>query len=483
MKILKITVDKMMFMILFLVGFLGLVFYSNQTIMNAVIAIECLILIYCFLSRKNEYFICFLLGFITMSQEFSYFLENGSGTVDLYSFKETRIFGLNLALIFVSLFFLKILLFDNAINIVRNSKQGFRLLKWLFIISFSAFVIGFINILINNNGIANLPNVWKEFLQESSYGFYVSFLAFELIYVIVCNGFELIKKTIITIIECNLILPLIISFMGISGYYGGKTLYLTLSVYMLCVFIIIFAYYDLSHTYKYYVFFALCVIYPLLFKSIAFGKLLLLVAFAVVLFLYLKSKKSITWFLGALIIFAGIFIGWGFLIDLLVKNNDLFSYKYKQIISLISIWNPDWYDNMLPSPKVRITELFNIILELIKNPIYLLCGKGTLGTVKDYMGDIPLFNLSVYSYNEFSIQSYYGMHESLNMLLLSNGLFGVAFIFYCIKVLIKNIRNNPFIVIGGVWFIVLWGYSITRATLGIACFCLGLLMVEEGEKD
>ncbi len=137
---------------------------------------------------------------------------------------------------------------------------------------------------------------------------------------------------------------------------------------------------------------------------------------------------------------------------------------------------------MLPSPKVRITEFLNILIEFVNKPYGFLIGKGILGSVKDYMGDIKMFNLGVYSYDEFVIQSYYSMHESVNIFFLSNGLFGLAFLFKYAKMFLRFMRNNPWIVIGSLWFLLLWGYSTTRAYLGLSCFILGLHMIDQNNN-
>lgn len=475
----KLNGDFLILVTTIFVSFLGLAFYNKAIVMYSVIGVECIMLITTLIFGKNELYLCLLVFFITMSQEFSYFLEtNGSNAAVMYSFKETRIAGLNLGLIFTGLFFAKLVFIDRP-RMPIFSKYSSSFIKWLFMIAIIGILVGVFNILINDNNVSKIINVWFTFAQESSYSLFIAMLAYCTLFVLEMYGNRVVEKTLVTIMICNLVVPLAVSIMGIKGSYGGKELYLTFSSYILCMFIIIFPTYKKykSKTIPYAIIAVTGIFYPLFFKSIAFGKMLLLIAVIVLMFFYLQSKKSVGWFFISMLILIIVVVAWGVIVDYLTKHNSLFGYKYKQVLSLISIWNHGWYDNLLPSPKVRITELANIFIEYYHKPWFIFTGKGILGTVKDYLQDIPMFNLSVYSYGEFTIQAYYGMHETINTFILQSGMFGLVFLFKYVKVLFLNLRHNPWIVIGCVWLLLLWGYSVTRSTFGIVCLCLGLYLI------
>ena len=485
---LRISINKELglFVSAALACFLGLAFYNNAMIMYSLIAVECITLIVVLISGKNELYLCLLLIFITMSQEFSYFLEtNGSTVAIMYSFKETRIAGLNLGLVFTGLFFVKLLMIDKSRTYIAPSRYGKSFIRWLFVLAIIGIFVGAFNILINDNNINGIPNVWFTFLQESSYGLFIAMLAYCTFFVLEVYGSRVLEKTLLTIMICNLLIPLFTNIMGIKGTYGGKELYLTLSSYILCMFIVILPAYEKykNKLIPYTTIAIIGVFYPLFFKSIAFGKMLLLIVVIIFLFFYIRSKQSITWFFMFVMLFIAAVVAWSYIVEYLTEHNSLFGYKYKQILSLLSIWNSGWYDNLLPSPKVRITEFINIVLEYVHKPWFVITGKGILGSVKDYLQDIPMFNLSVYSYNEFIIQSYYGMHETINIFFLQSGILGLTFLFKYLNILFINIRNNPWIAIGSVWLLLLWGYSVTRSTFGLVCLCLGLYLIGTENND
>lgn len=461
-------------------GLFGLILYNNAYLMYATILIQSCILLY-YLFSNNEKYLCSLLLFVSLSQEFSYFLDADVSNVVLYSFKETRVLGINLSLIFTVLFFVKIVIFDNAISILSRKSKSLEFFKWLAFLCIISIITGSINLVRNDNGILGLKNVWMTFFQEISFSLQMVILSFCILFVLIRYGKVLVEKTIIMIMLANLILPIIASLLGIQGTYGGKVLYLTLSSFLICPLVLIVPAYPNYSSFSIVIIisFIAGVLFPLFFRSIAFGKLIFIIIFSLLLFVALKSKRGYIWLIGSAIAVVLVLVFWNSIINILSKNNSLFSYKYKQVLSVIKIWESGWYENMLPSPKVRFTELVNIIIELSKNPINLLLGKGFLGTTKDHLGQIQLFNLGIYSYDEFIIQSYYGMHESVNTFLLSNGILGLFFVIKYLVIVIKHYKSNPWIIIGGLWLLLLWGYSTTRAFLGLSCLCLGLYMIHE----
>lgn len=481
----KLTLNNLFFPITFISGFTSLVFYSNPIIMGLLIGLQCCILLISLYKGKNEAFICYFTIFVIMGQEFAYFLDADISKVTMYSFKETRIAGLNLALVFCLLFFAKLIFVDKALSIINLKKNYIYLFKWMLFIVMSGIIMGCFNVFTNNNGIKALPGIWTELFSEASYGVFVLALFFSYVYTLRQYGCERIEKCLLAIVLCNLLVPFAANLLGVVGAYGGKEMYLTFSAYLLCTIVIIFpCFKKYASKAKYiYAFWAVGVAYPLLFESIAYGKLLLIVFASIILFLYYKSYINAKWLLVTSVLFVCMLFLWKNVVEFLTENNDLFGYKYKQVLSLISFWKEGWYEQMLPSPKVRITEFANIFLELVQNPFYFLFGKGYLGTCRDYMQAIKSYDLSVYSLNEFEIGAFYGMHESINIFFLANGICGIMFLLRYIKTFINGFRKSPWIVIGGVWLVFLWGYSVTRATLGVACLCVGLyqISIQEGK--
>lgn len=480
MSKIKISFFEIMLFFSILLGVVNLCFFANSIIMNVLIVLQCILLLVLLILNKDEKYLVYLTIFLTLSQEFSYFLESDvTSEVVMYSFKETRLFGMNLGLIFILLFVFKIFFVNRDYKILFKNKSLKTLLSFFSVMLCMGVIIGLINILLNNNNILSMYGVYRKFIAECSYPFFVFSLMISYSYVLCKYGCSNIKDCLIVVILSNLLVPFVAHLFGVTGYYGGKSLYLTFSCYLLCPFIIVFSRFESqSNRKRLYIFsFLIGVIYPMLFQSIAFGKLIIIIIASLFLFIffsYKESNKGIIMTFGIVII---ILIFGTTILEMLENNNSLFNYKFKQVQSIVNIFDPNWYNNLLPSPKVRITEMINIFLELIKNPIYLFFGKGYMGTFIDYISGIELFNLSIYSEQEFLIQAYYGAHESINIILLNSGIFGVAFLCKYAILCLKNIRNNPWLVIGLCWILVGYGYSVTRSCLGVGTLVLGIYLL------
>ena len=79
--------------------------------------------------------------------------------------------------------------------------------------------------------------------------------------------------------------------------------------------------------------------------------------------------------------------------------------------------------------------------------------------------------------------TFYRPHETLNVIFLYHGLIGLCFYIYSLFFVFKNSKKSPWLLIGGIWFLLFYGYSITLSAFGMTALLLGLYEVDvEGKK-
>lgn len=146
------------------------------------------------------------------------------------------------------------------------------------------------------------------------------------------------------------------------------------------------------------------------------------------------------------------------LIFLKIINGDSFgglaSTKLMQASMLFKgIGSKGWYKALPASPKVRIDEFVNVLIEFMNKPYYFILGKGFSGAIKHYT-TATNWNLvgSTFSKNEISNRLYAFMHETPMTLFLMSGLIGMLFIMNEVWFAVKNWKKSVWIIIGIVWF-------------------------------
>jgi len=53
------------------------------------------------------------------------------------------------------------------------------------------------------------------------------------------------------------------------------------------------------------------------------------------------------------------------------------------------------------------------------------------------------------------------MHETMGVIYLRHGLLGIAFMFIVVKMLFKRLNQNPWAMIGLLWFAFFWGWCVS----------------------
>ncbi|MGX7419745.1 hypothetical protein ACWOFR_13195 [Carnobacterium gallinarum] len=445
-------------------------FYSNYFLSLILVIMEIIILAVCYFRKKITYYLGYYIIFLTLSFEFDYFFE----TQAFYGFKNFRIGGINLGII--CLLPIVILFFSNGVKL-KELKNSFSLVysisKNIILLNIFAIIMGLVTILFNDNRIQNLPGVLTKYLSSV---YSVSAIP---ILLIICFIYIIDKEDEEVVIKLGQFLfaalfaisiSIIFSFFnGNFGYYGGVNTLLIQSIVQFFPFIFIFYFYDYRIPKWSYVLIFIAGYISLVYN--AQGKIIIVYFLLPILItiIYAKNKKIIPLFLLLFLlpIFILVFVE---LIGNLSADSILFKSKFDQAFALIKFWDGNWFDNLPSSPKYRVSEFLNIISEYLKKPYFFFFGKGFLGSITDTRSLFNMYDLDAFTVDEWNYRIFYNMHETLNVVFLSNGLFGLYVLFKVLRNLMKNINDNPWILIGSFWFLIIYGYSITLTAFG--CFSL-----------
>lgn len=473
---------KVIYINAILISILNLVTVESPIMAYAVIALEVGILLFKFiLGDAVEYIVYYIIIFST-SIEFSYF----AGIDAFYSIKNLRIAGLNLGiylLIPMWVFFIKKSYYKN------NKKYFNKIGKWLIGINFIALVVGLLNIVINDNNIRGMEGYISLYIGQVYYFLFIPIS----IYVgmrSIMNKDSLWK--INTALQASLVASssqLIIAYITKTyGNYDGIYTLMSTVLIIFLPFLIMLACFK-----KYNDFFVVNLVFGLLGLLLSFmynasGKLFIITAFVMcaIYFVYIKNHNAIKKFFFTFVAIFAVLIVITVISILNSSGYALFNSKLDQVLSMISFWQPSWIENMDLSPKIRFGEFINIFMEYMQKPLYILTGKGYLGSVKDYCGwfySIPKFMRETgFSDSQFANNSFYDMHELSKTLLIFGGL-GMMFWVKLLKILKKYFTKNPWIIIGVFWVVVYYGYSFTITTFGATALFYGLLLCDKEKEN
>lgn len=207
------------------------------------------------------------------------------------------------------------------------------------------------------------------------------------------------------------------------------------------------------------VIFCIPVIVLLLFKNQSLNRKVLLLIFC--LFIAAIGIPFITWYLS--------------------HASTLSIHKLNSAKAILEIWDPGWIENMPSSPKHRIDEFLNIIIEMKEHPIFLPFGKGYGGNILHHIALKPWTVNGDFSEFEVAEELFFNLHETINWIFLKSGLFGLVFTISIGFKCIKNIKYSPWIILGGIWFLFYYNNYISLS-FGLSCLILGLYQADQIKK-
>lgn len=466
---------------------IALLFYLNvlatrYSVLGLLICIVGTILIYnfLFLRKVTESYLVYL-TFLTATievQDFVYGYDAANiGIVNNFlifpKLNLIPIFGYNILIWFFLLLKCKSTFFC---NLKKNNKTYF-IYKWSWIIFISGIFATLFSMLMNDNGIIDLPWYFSK-LKSEFFKIAMVFFTFQINVLLLIeykDYFEQLKHFAKCLFVGMAIASLWSALAGFHGYYGERSDILLLSLFsFFSVLQFTFIMYEKKASRK--IIFLLSGLLSLFvmfkFSSPLGGKWLLVVMVVPLVLvwrnLFIKSPwKYISIYILCFLLFF-------FIMNLqeLVKTNTLLEYKYQQAIETISIFSPDWYENLSSSPKFRIDEFLNICIEYIKKPIFLLFGKGFAGSVTQHTSVLNWGNPGAFTVEQVEAGIYINLHESINLLFLRHGLLGIYYFIMVIWNGIKCLAKSQWIIIGLIWWVFYYGCYNTLL-LGAVILVLG----------
>jgi|GEM_PF-943745 len=458
-----------------IIASLNVLFSNNYIVSLIVVGFELAVLTYYFAKKDITKYIGNYLIFLCLSFEFDILV----GSDEFYGFKNFRILGINLGIL--ALLPIAILAIFKKIKIKEIKEEFPHIYKFATVLIFmnvTGFIMGLFQILINDNNIQNMENMFSTFIGISYNMIAMLLLMITAIaYILTWEKDKLDQlNSYLTAILIGVVISMIVSLAtGNFGWYGGVDTLLVTNVIRYIPFMLLLPFYKNCKSQKtlIIIFAIIGLVLSLMYN--ATGKIIiiyLLVPIAVCVILW-KRKKILPLMLTLLILPIIVVLSIQ-AVDILASNSVLFNVKLTQALSLLKFWDSNWLINMPSSPRTRIIEFINIVYEYLQKPWMFLLGKGYMGTITDHIGMLgTTFIPYSYSINEWNNGTFYGVHETFNILFLYNGLLGIVFYFYMLKFVLTNFTKSPWILIGGFWFLMVYGFSVTMSAFGIVALLLG----------
>lgn len=387
-------------------------------------------------------------------------------------------------LFFTNLIFFTIFwVFDrnNLTNIFKRFKIIKKLSMWLWILSFTAILSTLITILLNDNNINNLSWYYSKLYTEIFKYFMIFFIVQNTIAVLLKYNFsDQLTRIFFSIFVSSILGSFLSVLSGYHGYYSYLDNVLLLSLFsFFSVLIILFANHVKSKIDRVISFFlGVSMFVLMLFYSSPLGGKWFFVLLLLLIVFILKFISKLSY---SKILFGVFFLITSFLVFVFLNefrlNNDFFTLKFDQFIETISIFRPNWFQELSDSPKFRIDEFINITIEYINKPIYVIFGKGLSGSINYHTGILNWSARGSFPLNQSQSNTFIDMHESLNILYLKNGLLGIIFFLHISYISVRNIKKNPFVAIGFVWFVFFFGVY-NSLLIGCAILVHGYYLVD-----
>lgn len=459
----------------------NLVFYNNYHGAFVWMMIEIGILFWLFFKRHYTEYLCFYLIFMSVSLEYGVYYGS-----EIFGLKSFRLCGITVGVLLlfpvalVSLFKMKII----GGKWERKYIQLLRFERLTLGIIFISFVIGIFQILINDNGVAAYEGVWKEFaVQVYSLLTLVAIPIYTFTFFVFYDRhfIDKMKKALLAIIISLIIAQGASWLFQIRGEYWDSTVLIVSQVAIFAPYLLLFFLYKGNK--RRYALLVMGILSSYFAFRFAFGSgplIILMMMPLFVVWVLVQNRKYKILICGALCACV-LVLSLSHVIASKASMSILLEYKLKQAVYTLQFWKKDWLLNMPNSAKYRIVEFLSIGMEYINKPLDLLLGKGIMGSFSDYLGFIKIQGEDLSAYGAFEWRSghYFSVHETINVLFLSNGVTGLLYVIYMLGTCLKNARFSPFLLIGMAWFLFYWDYSSILSYFGIMCLVVGLAMVGE----
>ena len=461
----------------------NIVFLRNQPVSMLIVALEVGVLLFHLAKLKMEHYLCWLLIFLGTSIEFTAFVSNDPNEV-IYGFKTTRFLGMNLGLLFVILPF-AVAAADTLLLKRRpfRSPRLERMTILLFTMMTVAIVCGLLNLAWNDNGIRHMPGYAGAFLGELYLAAW-PILLFGLVHYTLSRSRtkgRVLERGLFALVFAVCTVPLIPALAGVTGSYGDFGYMLTPSSAMLTPFVALLpAYRPYRAHAKLAAFLFVCgVVVPMVFFGYVNGKLILVLLAMPTVFGLIwwrnhpkaRARAALALAGAALVAYVPLSMMWR-------STGGLFEQKAKEAISVLTVWRPDYVATMGPSAQFRYFELVSVWEEYRSKPGQVVFGKGYMGSIRDHLGVFNVRSVSAFPLEQFDNGTFYSLHEVTGYL-LKYGLLGLFVWFVVARAAWRHLGDNPWIVVGAYWYLLLIGYSLTLSVLGATALAYGFFLVDQ----
>lgn len=452
-----------------LVSASNVIFCFNQIASYFVIAIEVVFLLYILLAKNLAEYISYFMIFMCNCIEFAVF----TGEDTFYSFKNFRIFGVNLGIfMLLPIFLFGITSIQSPRIKIRKGKFNFA--QGLICLNVIALLMGLLLVFVNDNNINALGNIGSKFLNET-YAMTFLPLAFIVAFAVIkqkynCKMFE-IGLALQATLWANVFQMLVSLLGGLKGSYGVLSTLQGSILNFLIPFLIIYRFCESE-----VVFPRLTTVVGMIGSILAIsynanGKLIMLFFICVMIYWWFSFRYGSAFL--RIIAFIEIFVAIGALpfIIIFLRENALFNAKFGEVEKLINIFSSDWLNNLNMSVRIRVEEFRDVMIEYSKKPWLAITGKGYLGSILDHTGYFTshIFKPDGFvSEDEFVHHIYYALHEGTSYIIVY-GSVGLVFMIRFITDAIRRLARyaNIPLIIGVYWFVLFYGYSFTLSTFGI----------------
>ena len=432
------------------------------------------------INKTQEAALAYLLFLSTSIEMQEFVFGYNEVTSNLYSFLKLPVVGVYLIFIFNLALFVK--LYHKRLINFEKFKYLKRLYMWSWIILLMGIVMMLITLLFNDNNITTMSWYYDKLKSELFRVGMIFFTIQNFIGMLIRfpDFADKLEKIAVHILIAMVPASLLTIVFGLHGYYGTSSDVLLMP--LLTIFggaLVLFSFYTKRHLKFFYIITGvLFIVIMLSYTSPLGGKwILILMSIPIVLITNnFRSKNLRNYLYGFLFIILGIAII-RFLPDFF-GDNSLLSRKFEQVKSLLIITEKGWYANLSDSPKFRIDEFINIIIEYYKKPYYLLSGKGHGGTIMQHTTTLIWHSQGAFSADEVASGVYFRLHESLNLIFLKYGVVGVFFFLDIISISIKHSVRSKWLIVGLIWFALFYA-SYTTLLFGAVVMVLGFYQIDK----
>lgn len=489
-KGIRISCENKYMLLTFLLSTLNVFTFDIQEIALFLAIVETAIVIYFLLTLNINNFLTSYILFSSTTIESSLFTL-GTHSAGLYSFFHLPILS------YYHLFFLVFIAY--FVNLYKNRKMIFNIktLSGKIVIIFLVGCLATaVTILLNDNNINNISGMYRFIIIDAYNALWLMFLLALLWDIIKYNeGFRGNIEQLIYGILCGVVLAGIVSLLFKQVYVKNE-----MASFLIAPLILFFSpglilfYFKKERGIKYLILGMVSLLLQVKYSVGIPGAWWLYVALILFTFLLrifgnvfnnskrFKSVSVIMILMAVLLMFVPQIIQLFF--KGLNDSSSYIAYKFSTLVNLLHVSNGSslWYDSLGNSIGVRVDAIVNCFIEIVKNPVYFLIGKGYGGSIQKNWG-VYNWDIPGATYPDVQIDSgvYSSFHTGIAELIINFGLIGIILLVILCRDMIKSIfkkKENGWIIIGVFWlFVFLYFYH--SMFLGALILAYGLYLYKE----